>query len=37
MKLLMPLPPASCNFISLRSKHSPQHPDLKHTQSMFFP
>jgi hypothetical protein len=25
----------SCHFISLRSKYSPQHPVLKHPQSMF--
>jgi hypothetical protein len=29
--------PASCHFISLRSKYSPQHPVLKHPQSMFLP
>jgi hypothetical protein len=25
------------HFISLRSKYSPQHPVLKHPQSMFLP
>jgi hypothetical protein len=36
MKLLiMQLPPISRHFISLRSKHSPQHPVLKLPQSMF--
>jgi hypothetical protein len=38
MKLLiMQFYPASCHFILLRSKYSPQHPVLKHTQSAFFP
>jgi hypothetical protein len=27
----------SYHFIPLRSKHSPQHPVLKHPQSMFLP
>jgi hypothetical protein len=35
MKLLiMQFPPTSCHFISLRSKHSPQYPVLKHPQSI---
>jgi hypothetical protein len=34
MKLVMKFFPASCHFISLRSKYSPQHPVLKHPQSM---
>jgi hypothetical protein len=29
--------PASCHFIPLRSKYSPQHPVFKHLQCMFFP
>jgi hypothetical protein len=29
--------PASCRFLALRSKFSPQHPVLKHPQSVFFP
>jgi hypothetical protein len=33
----MQFPPISHHFISLRSKHSPQHPVLKHSQSMFLP
>jgi hypothetical protein len=38
MKLLiMQFSPTSCHFISLRSKYSPQHPVLKHPQSMFPP
>jgi hypothetical protein len=28
--------PASCHFLSVRSKHSPQHPVPKHPQSMSF-
>jgi hypothetical protein len=36
MKLLiMQFPPISCQFISLQSKYSPQHPVLKHPQSVF--
>jgi hypothetical protein len=36
MKLLiMQFSQTSCHFISLRSKYSPQHPVLKHPQSMF--
>jgi hypothetical protein len=31
------LSPFSRYFISLRSKYSPQHPVLKHPQSMFIP
>jgi hypothetical protein len=27
----------SCQFTSLRSKYSPEHPVLKHPQSMFLP
>jgi hypothetical protein len=38
MKLLITqFSPTSCHFISLRSKHSPQHPGLKHSQSMLLP
>jgi hypothetical protein len=38
MKLLiMYVSPTSRHFISLRSKYSPQHPVLKHPQSMFLP
>jgi hypothetical protein len=38
MKLLiMQFSPISRHFISLRSKYSPQHPVLKHPQSMFHP
>jgi hypothetical protein len=33
----MQFSPISCQFISLRSKYSPQHPVLKHPQSMFLP
>jgi hypothetical protein len=33
----MQYPPASCHFLHLRSKYSPQHPVLNHPQSMFFP
>jgi hypothetical protein len=37
MKLLiMQFSPTSCH-ISLMPKHSPQHPVLKHSQSMFLP
>jgi hypothetical protein len=28
--------PVSCHLISLWSKYSPQHPVLKHLQSMIF-
>jgi hypothetical protein len=35
--LLMQFSPTSCHFISLLSKYSPQHPVLKHPQSMFLP
>jgi hypothetical protein len=31
----MQFSPTSCHFISLRSRYSPQHPILKHPQSMF--
>jgi hypothetical protein len=35
MKLpIMQFPPISCHIISLQSKHSPQHPILRHPQSM---
>jgi hypothetical protein len=34
--LIMQFSPTTCHFISLRSK-SPQHPVLKHPQSMFLP
>jgi hypothetical protein len=38
MKLLiMQFPPNSRHIIPLRSKYSPQHPVLKHPQSMFLP
>jgi hypothetical protein len=38
MKLLiMQFSPTSCHFISLRSKYSPQHPVLKHPQSILLP
>jgi hypothetical protein len=35
--LITQFPPISCHFISLRSKYSPQHPVLKHPQSMYLP
>jgi hypothetical protein len=35
--LIMQFSLTSSAFISLRSKHSPQHPVLKHPQSMFLP
>jgi hypothetical protein len=31
----MQFSPISRHFISLRTKYSPQHPALKHPQSMF--
>jgi hypothetical protein len=38
MKLLiMQSSPASCHFLPLRSKYSPQHPVLRHHQSVSFP
>jgi hypothetical protein len=38
MKLLiMKFSSVSYHFLPLRSKYSPQHPVLKHPQSMFFP
>jgi hypothetical protein len=38
MKLLIMQPsPASCQLIPLRTKYPPQHPVLKHPQSIFFP
>jgi hypothetical protein len=38
MKLLiMQISPTARHFIPLRSKYSPQHPVLKHPQSMFLP
>jgi hypothetical protein len=38
MKLLiMQFSPTSHHFIPLRSKYCPQHPVLKHPQSMFLP
>jgi hypothetical protein len=38
MKLpIVQLSPFSYYFIPLRSKYSPQHPVLKHPQSMLFP
>jgi hypothetical protein len=33
----MQFSPTSCNLIPFRSKHPPQHPVLKHPQSMFLP
>jgi hypothetical protein len=33
----MQFSPTSYDFIPLRSKYSPQHPVLKHPQSMFLP
>jgi hypothetical protein len=36
-RLIMQCSPASRHFISLRSKYSPQHPVLKHPQSMLLP
>jgi hypothetical protein len=35
--LVMQLSPPHCHFIPLQSKYSPQHPVLKHPQSMFLP
>ena len=35
--LIMPLPPFPCHLISLRPKYSPQHPFLKHPQTVFLP
>jgi hypothetical protein len=32
----MQFSPAFCHFLPLRSKHFPQHPVLKHPQSIFF-
>jgi hypothetical protein len=32
----MQFSPASCNVTPLRSKYSPKHPVLKHSQSVFF-
>jgi hypothetical protein len=34
--LIMHSSPASCPFLPLTSKSSPQHPVLKHSQSMVF-
>jgi len=34
--LIIQSSPASCHFLQLRFKYSPQHPALKHSQSMFF-
>jgi len=36
MLFIMKLSPVSCSFRPLSSKYSPQHPVLKHPQSMFF-
>jgi len=37
MKLLITqCSPASRHFLPLGSKYSPQHPDIKHTQSVIF-
>jgi hypothetical protein len=33
----MQFSPASRHFLPLSSKYSPQHPVLKHHQSVFFP
>jgi hypothetical protein len=33
----MQFSPTSCHLIPLGSKYSPQHPVLKHPQSMFLP
>jgi hypothetical protein len=33
----MQFPPISHHFFPLRFKYSPQHPVLKHPQSMFLP
>jgi hypothetical protein len=33
----MQLSPISYHFIPVRSKYSPQHPVLKHPQSMYLP
>jgi hypothetical protein len=33
----MQFSPAFLRFFSIRSKYSPQHPVLKHPQSMFLP
>jgi hypothetical protein len=35
--LIMHFPPASCHFLSLRSKYSPQHPVLTLLQSVILP
>jgi len=37
MLLILHCSPASHNFLPLGSKYSPQHPLLRHPQSMFFP
>jgi hypothetical protein len=38
MKLqIMRFPPPTYHFSSLQSKYSPQHPGLKHPQSLFLP
>jgi hypothetical protein len=34
---MMQFSPTSYHFVHLRSKYSPQHPALKHPQSMFLP
>jgi hypothetical protein len=34
---IMQFSPIPCHYISLRSKYSPQHPVLKHSQSVFLP
>jgi hypothetical protein len=33
----MQFSPFSCDLVSLRPKYPPQHPVLKHPQSMFLP
>jgi len=34
---MMQSSPVSHHFLPLKSKYSPQHPVLKHPQSIFFP
>jgi hypothetical protein len=36
-KFIMQFSPATCYFLILRSKYSPQHPIFRRTQSFFFP
>jgi hypothetical protein len=35
--LIIQSSPASCNFVPLKSKYSPQRPVLKHPVCVFFP